>query len=132
MIEVPYVPAEGAPPIPVLYIALRLDRRVGGPALVDTGFDGGLVANRALAAHLRARKPAGRETFWSAGEPLECDVFEAPGELYLPGSRARKNLGPVRVYVPQEGRHLGEEALVGREVLNRLVLRMDGKRVRVE
>lgn len=132
MIEVPYVRAGSLPPIPVLYVALRLDPRVGGPAIVDTGFDGGLLANLVLAAHLKARKPAGRQTFWSGGEPVECDVFEAPGELYLPGRRTRRDLGVVRAYLPRDIRHLGEEVLLGREVLNRLVIRLDGRQVRVE
>ncbi|RLG55775.1 MAG: hypothetical protein DRN99_01620 [Thermoproteota archaeon] len=118
-----YTPdGEKIPDIPVVYIAIRVGRLVArGPAVVDTGFDGGIYPNMPVIRLFQGRRPirvvelenplAGRSEF---------EVYLAPCYLY---HHARYyEIGEVRVYIPTDPELVSDEVLVGREVLNRLKL----------
>ncbi len=117
MNEYPY-DATYDPPIPICNVALiapSTGRRVTLAAIVDTGADGtivpvyhlqGIGARRSLEATLRSQ--------W--GEPRTVFLYLINlqiGELVLSG-----------VYVV--GDELGDEVVLGRNVLNRLRLLLDG------
>lgn len=117
MKEYPYDTAYD-PPIPACSVVLTgpsNDRRVTLAAVLDTGADGTIVpvrylqeigARRAYEATLRSQ--------WGESRPVFLYLVDLQiGELALPG-----------IYVV--GDELGDEAVLGRNVLNRLRLLLDG------
>ncbi|MEM4444124.1 MAG: hypothetical protein QXJ21_02040 [Thermofilum sp.] len=109
---------ERIPDVPVVYLAVRVGRRrARGPAIIDTGFDGGIYANLEIARMFEGVEPADRVLFEN---PLygasEFEVYVAEASLYHGASHV--NLGEVRVYIPTEPELLTGEVLVGREILN--------------
>jgi len=123
---------ERIPDIPVVTIMLEVEGRRGrGPAVVDTGFDGGVYPNLEVVRLFRGLKPMRVKYLES---PLygrvACEVYVARLSLLEPGG-GWVGLGECRVYIPVEPELLSEEVLLGREVLNRLVLALDGRVVEV-
>ncbi|MEM3982427.1 MAG: hypothetical protein QXM71_06910 [Thermofilum sp.] len=109
---------EKIPDVPVVYLAVRVGRRrARGPAIIDTGFDGGIYANLEIARMFEGVEPVDRVLFEN---PLygasEFEVYVAEASLYHGASRV--DLGKVRVYIPTEPELLTGEVLVGREILN--------------
>ena len=108
------------PDIPVIYLAIRVGRFIArGPAIVDTGFDGGIYANMDIIRVLKGLKPSRVIEF---EHPMfgvsEFEVYSAETFLYHRGEYV--SIGVNNVYVPTEPELITEEVLVGREVLNKL------------
>ena len=125
---------ERIPDIPVVYLVLETSRgRARGPAVLDTGFDGGLYPNIEVVRILRGLKPL---TLKRLEHPLygfvECEVYRVKASIASPDFTRLIPLGEVKVYTPLEPDFLSEEVLLGREVLNTLKIRLDGKWVQVE
>lgn len=121
------------PDVPVLWLELAVNgRRLRGPCLVDTGFDGSLYANEDLALLLEGCEPIGRATLYAVGErSIECELFETKARLVTEASQEVLGLGELLIYVPTSPDDLSHEVIVGREVLNKLTLKLDGRMVEV-
>jgi len=125
---------EQIPDIPVVYLVLESQRaRARGPAVVDTGFDGGVYPNIQVVRILEGMRP---EKIKNLDHPLyglvPCEVFRVKASLLDPSSKREVPLGLVNVYTPVEPEFLADEVLIGREVLNKLRLELDGEWVVVE
>ena len=127
---------EKIPDIPVVYLLLRFGRyRARGPAIIDTGFDGGVYANIEIARMFEGVEPVDKVLLEN---PLygasEFEVYVA--EAYLYQGTSNVYLGKVRVYIPTEPELLTGEVLLGREVLNSrvrvLTLDMQERKVMLE
>lgn len=127
---------EKIPDIPIVYLLLRSGRyRARGPAIIDTGFDGGVYANIEIAKMFEGVEPVDRVLLEN---PLlgasEFEVYMA--EAYLYQGTSSMYLGEVRVYIPTEPEMLTGEVLLGREVLNnklkKLILNMHERNVILE
>ena len=108
------------PNIPIVYLALRIKKYIArGPAIIDTGFDGGVYPNIEIIKLLKGTKPLRKVEF---EHPLlgieEFEVYQAKGYLYYEGKYA--DLGYVNIYVPVEPEFISDEVLIGREILNKL------------
>ncbi len=121
------------PDLPVVDLVVRSTGKkqaLAGPALVDTGFDGGVYANLAIASYLEGLKPAASERLGAPGHVIECEVYQAL--CYLSGRREKNiSVGRVNVHVPTDPADLTENVLVGREILNSLEVILDGRMLRV-
>nr|MDO8078088.1 hypothetical protein [Candidatus Freyarchaeota archaeon] len=122
------------PDIPVAWVVLSREEdnlKVVGPCVVDTGFDGGIYANAELALSFEGIPPDGSEWFYGTGnQDIECDTYDV--ECFLLGEREETfPIGKVTVYVPTRIENLPEETIMGREILNRLTINMNGKKLRV-
>lgn len=116
------------PDQPIIKLLLRRkDRRLQarGYALVDTGFDGGIYPSIDLLIILEGMKPKLKEgLFHPLYGKIECEVYEL--EAFLTNSERLIRLGTVMVYTPTETEYVGEETLLGREILNKSKITLDG------
>ncbi len=129
MIEFDYAPGDGLPAIPVIYIALSYGaERVGGPAILDTGFDGGIYPNGFLYESLKDLEFRGKEILKDVTGTIICNTLEVEAEIFHRETGLTKALGDVVVYLPENPVHRSENVIVGREILNELDIRLnDGK-----
>ena len=106
------------PDVPIVNLALKVGRcRARGPAIIDTGFDGGVYPNMEITRLFKDAEPLLVVEFEN---PLygrtEFEVFTA--QAFLNYGRDYFSIGEVKVYVPTEPEHITGEVLVGREILN--------------
>jgi hypothetical protein len=121
------------PDIPVVEILLYDEQRkkgVRGPALVDTGFDGGVYANLTVAAFLEGSKPVAEEIVEAPGHLIRCELFKVSCRL-VGRTSSGVNVGEIEVHVPTEPMDLPGDVLIGRMLLNRLQMSLSGKRLKV-
>ena len=98
------------------------------PAIVDTGFDGGIYPNIKVIKILEGLKPLKVKRIESPlYEPIECEIYNVEAALLDRGSGRQIPLGTVNLYVPTEPEYLSNEVLIGREILNKLELRLNGR-----
>ena len=118
---------EKIPDIPVIYLALKVGKHVArGPAIVDTGFDGGIYPNMDIIKLFKGVKPVRVVEFEHPTYGVcEFEVYSAKVFLYHGGSYI--DLGAGNVYIPMEPELITEEVLVGREILNKLRLVLDSR-----
>lgn len=122
------------PDIPLLNLVfVRRDRRQAllASAVVDTGFDGPVYANLELAEFLEALVPLTRAALDTAGHRIDCEVFKVECHLADTERRPKMAFGQVDVYVPVQPADLTPDVLVGRTILNRLTLQLDGSSLQV-
>lgn len=122
------------PDIPVIYLVLQTNRgRARGPAVLDTGFDGGIYPNIQVVRILEGMKPLALKRL---EHPLygyvECEVYMAKAFLSTPNFTETVSLGDVKIYVPTEPEYLSDEVLIGREILNSFKIELDGRYVSIE
>jgi len=125
---------EKIPDIPVVYLVLETKRgRARGPAVLDTGFDGGIYPNIQVVRILEGLKPVKIKRIENPlYEPVVCEIFKVKASLVHPKLDHTIPLGEVSVYVPVEPEYLSDEVLVGREIINKLKLKLNGTWVNVE
>jgi len=125
---------EKIPDIPVVYLVLETKRgRAKGPAILDTGFDGGIYSNIQIVRILEGLKPVKTKRIENPlYEPVICEIFKVKASLTHPKLNRNIPLGEVNVYVPVEPEYLSDEVLVGREIINKLELKLNGTWVKVE
>lgn len=121
------------PAIPLLWLELLTDNgRLRGPCLIDTGFDGALYANDELALLLEGIKPTEYELLYAVGgREIECEVFKVKGFLVSESGTSVLELDELNVLVPMLPEDLPYEVIAGRELLNRLALKLNGYTVEV-
>lgn len=120
------------PDIPILWLELQVARavRFRGACIVDTGFDAGLYANEDLTLLLEGLAPIREDILHTVGqETITCEVFQAKAFLTPPTvSRRLRSLGTAEIFVPVLPDHLSLEVIVGRGILNRLAIIIDGQK----
>jgi hypothetical protein len=120
------------PDIPAVRLLLRRrDKKMKavGTAIVDTGFDGGIYPNISLLGFFEGLDPLRTDKLSSAfEEKVECEVYRIEASLISEGDDVEVDLGEVNVYIPLDPAYIGEEVLVGRELINRLMTVLDGVR----
>jgi hypothetical protein len=132
LIEFEYLEGEGVPDIPIIYVVLEIgNKRVGGPAILDTGFDGGVYPNQILSRFLASTTPKKKEILEDTSGEIECNIIELGAEIFHPESDFRKGIGRVKIYLPIKDENLTQDVVVGREILNKLDIRLDGTTVRI-
>lgn len=125
---------EKIPDIPVIYLVLETERgRAKGPAILDTGFDGGIYPNIQIVQILEGLKPVKTKRIENPlYEPVVCEIFKAKASLTHPKQNHNIPLGEVNVYVPTEPEYLSDEVLIGREVINKLKIKLNGTWTTIE
>lgn len=121
------------PDVPVIYLILETSKgRARGPAVIDTGFDGGIYPNIQVVHILEGIKPLALKRL---EHPIygyvECEVYKAKAFLAAQNFVEATLIGKVKIYVPTEPEYLTNEVLVGREVLNKLEIKLDGQYVTI-
>jgi len=140
-IRLPYAPdgysatAKKLPDLPVAKLLLRrADRRLQarGPAVIDTGFDGGVYPSVEAVRLLEGLRPKFVEPlFHPLHGRIESEVFDLDAYIILPDDR-RVSLGSVQVYTPTYPEYLSDESLIGREILNKRRILLDGPAATLE
>lgn len=118
------------PDIPTLKIMLvrkDIGKFTVGDALIDTGFDYSFYSNIEVSNFLEGLKPAGKIQLKSVAEPIECEIYETEAFIATGDLKRVKNLGKIKIYVPVNVENLSDDALIGREILNSLTMKLDGK-----
>jgi len=119
------------PSIPVMWLRIRSSKLSAiSPAIIDTGFDGGVYSDDRLPAIFEGEAPERLETLHQFGGRIKCEVFKARGWLLREGGGEGKiDLGDISVYIPIKAENLAENIVVGREILNALeILLKDGSK----
>lgn len=118
------------PDIPTLNILLvrrDLGKGLAGDSIIDTGFDGAIYANRDVAEFLEALTPSKNTSLWAAGHEVGCEIFEVECHICDLKLNPVLPLGTVQVHVPLVPEELSEDVLVGRSILNKLRLELNGR-----
>jgi predicted aspartyl protease len=118
------------PDIPVLTLLIvRRDLRKGlvGESIVDTGFDAAIYANLSLVEFLEGASPTKTTSLQAAGHSVSCEIFEVECHIVDQTSKPILPLGKVGIFCPVNPSDLSEDVIVGRAILNRLRLELDGK-----
>jgi len=101
--------------------------RATGTAIVDTGFDGGVYPNLQLLKFFENLEPLSVEKLGTTSEEIvDCEVYTVNGTLISVDGSLEINLGEVKTYIPVDPAYIGEETLIGREILNKLKTILDG------
>lgn len=120
--------ARRLPDVPVAKLLLkRRDRRLQarGLAVVDTGFDGGVYPSIEAVRVLEGLTPSFVEPlFHPLYGKIETEVYELEG--YVSEGNEMITLGTVYVYTPKEPEYLSDESLLGREILNKHRILLNG------
>lgn len=117
------------PDIPVMtLLIIRHDLRKAAivEALVDTGFDGALYSNFELAEFLLNLKPVSRRQMEAPGHLIKGEVFELPVFLISGESDRGIGLGLNEIFVPISAPDLTEDVVIGRSILNKLKIILNG------
>jgi len=109
---------EKIPDIPIAYLLLKAGRfKARGPAVIDTGFDGGIYPNMEIIRMFEGIEPKAKVNFENPLFGLsEFEVYTAEAFLYT--GMQQLFLGEVRVYIPTEPELITGEVLIGREIVN--------------
>jgi len=101
--------------------------------LVDTGFDGALYANEELALLLEGSSPMHKDYLYAIGErEIECEVFGLNAYLIAPENARRiMDLEEIEILVPTGADDLSREVIIGRRILNSLVVKLGGRTLEV-
>jgi len=119
---------ERIPDVPIVYLVLETNLATArGPAILDTGFDGGIYPNFQVVRILRGMKPVKLKRLdHPLYGPVSCEVFRVNASLTDPKLEKSVYIGEVNVYTPMEPEFLSQEVLLGREVLNKLKIELNG------
>jgi len=114
-------------------LIVRRDLKKGliGESIIDTGFDAAIYANLKLAEFLEGITPTPTSELQAAGHSIGCEVFTVECHVVNMHSKTVLTLGRVEVYCPVDPIDLSEDVIVGRAILNRLTLHLDGKLTKV-
>ena len=118
------------PDIPILTLLIvRRDLRKGliGESIVDTGFDAGIYANLNLVEFLEGASPRRMTSLQAAGHSVSCEIFDVECHIVDQFSKPVLPLGRVEVFCPVDPIDLSDDVIVGRAILNRLKLELNGK-----
>lgn len=118
------------PDIPTMNLLFaRSDLRKGllGEAIIDTGFDAAIYANQDLVEFLANSRVKRTTSLQAAGYTVTCEVFDIECHVTDQASKPILSLGVVEAYCPVDPVDLSEDVIVGRLILNRLSLNLNGR-----
>jgi len=123
------------PDIPMFYLSIKRGERpheIAGPAIVDTGFDGGLFPNERIIRYFEGIEPDEREEVEAFGQVVPVELYTVDAWLVReadgrPTKEKLLPLQPLRVFIPTRPELITEEALIGREALNTIAFCLNGK-----
>jgi hypothetical protein len=96
-----------------------------------TGFDAGIYANLNLVEFLEGARPVRTASLQAAGHSVRCEIFDVECHIADRDSKPVLPLGRVEVYCPVDPIDLSEDVIVGRAILNRVGLELNGKLTRL-
>ncbi len=117
------------PDFPILPLALEKikGKKISGPAIIDTGFDGSLFANDTLTLFLEDVPKEDEKIIGGFGaEEFTCELFKVKAQIIDNTRKTIKSLGEILVYVPTDLNYLSDYVIIGRELLNTLNLCLNG------
>lgn len=123
------------PDIPLINLLfVRRDRRraLTASAIVDTGFDASIYSNIELAELLEGLHPTTTRSLETPGHKIECEVFTIEGHISDEKHEPRIKLGDVEIYVPTDPADLTPDILIGRQILNRMTINLNGIYLQVQ
>lgn len=115
------------PIVSLLIVRKGLRRGLVGDAIVDTGFDGAIYANLDLVEFLEGSRPTRSASLKAAGHSIACEVFDVECHIADESSKPVLPLGMVEAYVPIDPADVSEDVIVGRAIVNRVRIELDGK-----
>ncbi|MHA1428543.1 MAG: hypothetical protein ACTSQI_21375 [Candidatus Helarchaeota archaeon] len=117
------------PAFPILPLALEKakGKKISGPAIIDTGFDGAVFANEALTLFLEDVPKEDEKIVGGFGaEEFTCELFRVKAQIIDTNRNIIKPLGETLVYVPTDLNYLSDYVIIGRELLNTISFCLDG------
>ena len=128
------------PDVPVFYLSIKREERVhelAGRAIVDTGFDGGILPNENIILYFEGIDPDDHDEIEVFGQIVPVELYivdawlvrEAEGK---PTKEKLLQLRPIRVFIPTRPEFISEEVLIGREALNNIAFCLNGKLSKIE
>ena len=123
------------PDIPTFYLSIKRNGRpheLAGPAIVDTGFDGGLFPNPRIIGYFKGIEPDEQDEVEVFGQIVPVELYTVNAWLVRgadgrPTKEKLLQLQPLRVFIPTRPEFISEEVLIGREALNNIAFCLDGK-----
>ena len=118
------------PDIPImklLFVRRDLKRGLVGESIIDTGFDAGVYADLNLVEFLEGSKPRRTTSLQAAGHSVSCEVYDVECHVADQDSKPVLSLGKVEAYCPIDLVDLSEDVIVGRAILNRIRLELNGR-----
>jgi len=118
------------PNIPIfnlVFIRNDVKKALIATAFIDTGFDETVYANDDMLNFLEGLEPEAKESLKGVEKEVECEVYKIKTNLITEGLKLIKGLGRVKVFVPEDPANLSDDIVIGREILNLLTLRLDGR-----
>ena len=100
-------------------------------AVVDTGFDASIYSNMTLAEVLEGMLPVKIRQLEVPGHTIRSELFEVECHLCDSEWKPALKLGEVGVLVPVEPADVTPDVLIGRELLNKVRMELDGKHVQI-
>lgn len=128
------------PDVPVFYLSIKREERaheLAGRAIVDTGFDGGILPNEKIILYFEGISPDDKDEIEVFGEIVPVELYlvdawlvrEADGK---PTKEKLLQLPSIRVFIPTRPEFISEEVLIGREALNNIAFCLNGKLSKTE
>ena len=128
------------PDVPVFYLSIKREERtyeLAGRAIVDTGFDGGILPNEKIILYFEGIDPDDQDEIEVFGQIVPVELYlvdawlarEADGR---PTKEKLLQLRPIRVFIPTRPEFISEEVLIGREALNNIAFCLNGKLSKIE
>ena len=117
------------PDFPILPLALEKakGKKISGPAIIDTGFDGALFANDVLTLFLEDVPKEDEKIVGGFGaEEFMCELFRVKAQIIDTNRKIIKSLGEIVVYVPTDLNYLSDYVIIGRELLNEIHFCLNG------
>jgi len=119
------------PTMTLLLVRTDIEKAALADGLVDTGFDGAIYSNLELANFLSGMRPTSTTEMESPGHLIEGEVFEVPTILVTDKAVRRVDLGNSEIFVPLNPSDLTEDIVIGRKILNKFRIMLDGPRSRL-
>ncbi len=119
------------PTINLLFVRRDRNQVLMASSVVDTGFDASIYSNMVLAELLEGMLPVRIRELEAPGHRIRSELYEVECRLCDSNWKPAVNLGKVDVLVPVEPGDITPDILVGREVLNSLDMRLDGRFLQV-
>lgn len=115
----------------LLFVRRDLKRGLVGESVIDTGFDAGVYADLNLVEFLEGSRPRRTASLQTAGHSVSCEVYEVECHITDQDSKPFLSLGRVEAYCPLDPVDLSEDVIVGRAILNRIRLDLNGSHTKL-
>ncbi len=119
------------PDFPIINLLLEKPsgKKIAGPAIIDTGFDGPLFANEAVTFFLVDVPKEEEKVIGGFGtNEFSCELFKVKACIVDSNQKIVSSLGQIFIFIPTDLNYLSEYAIIGRELLNTIQICLDGKK----